>query len=86
MKPRYGLLLAALLVAGCHAFPANWHLRSRAFSYQVQKKVTAENGAVVSAHPLASQVGINILRQGGNVVDAAIATQLALSGSVSGSR
>lgn len=49
------------------------------FRYQLQKKVTATKGAVVSAHPLASQAGVLMLKQGGNAVDAAIATQLALA-------
>lgn len=49
------------------------------YSYQVQKKVTSSHGAVVSAHPLASQVGVKVLREGGNAIDAAIATQLALA-------
>jgi gamma-glutamyltranspeptidase/glutathione hydrolase len=44
-----------------------------------QKTVTAENGAVVSAHRLASKVGVEILKQGGNAIDAVIATQLALA-------
>ena len=49
------------------------------FSYQIQKQVTAQRGAVVSAHPLASQAGVWVLKQGGNAFDAAIATQLALA-------
>lgn len=49
------------------------------FNYTVQKNITCSKGAVVSAHPLASMVGVDILKQGGNAVDAAIATQLALA-------
>lgn len=49
------------------------------YQYSSQKKVMVRNGAVVSAHPLASKVGIEILKMGGNAVDAAIATQLALA-------
>lgn len=49
------------------------------YRYTVEKKITVAHGAVVSAHPLASQAGVAILQQGGNAVDAAIATQLALA-------
>ena len=38
-----------------------------------------KNGAVVSAHRLASVAGVMMLEQGGNAVDAVIATQLALA-------
>jgi gamma-glutamyltranspeptidase / glutathione hydrolase len=49
-----------------------WH-------YSITKNLVAQKGAVVSAHPLASAVGVAILKKGGNAFDAAIATQLALA-------
>ena len=49
------------------------------YKYSIQKSFSGKNGAVVSAHPLASQAGISVLKKGGNAIDAAIATQLALA-------
>ncbi len=47
--------------------------------YDIQKKVIADKAVVSTAHPLASQVGLDIINQGGNAIDAAIAVQFALA-------
>jgi len=41
--------------------------------------VAAEDGMVVTAHRLATQVGVDVLRRGGNAVDAAVAVGYALA-------
>jgi gamma-glutamyltranspeptidase/glutathione hydrolase len=49
------------------------------YNYSINKNKIITKAAVVSAHPLASQVGVAIMKQGGNAYDAAIATQLVLA-------
>src|ERR1043166_8573494 len=40
--------------------------------------IMGRNGAVGANHPMAAQVGVDILRAGGNAVDASVAVALAL--------
>lgn len=49
------------------------------FHYTIDKSNIYTNAAVACAHPLASAIGAEIMKQGGNAFDAAIAMQLALA-------
>ena len=61
----------------CFSFVAQ--AQQHPYKYKITKQVHAQHAAVVSAHALATDAGIQILKQGGNAFDAAIATQLALA-------
>ena len=49
------------------------------FPYTITKSATSRDGMVSTAHPIATQVGVDILKQGGNAADAVIAVEFALA-------
>jgi len=71
-------ILAALALSACDtgpaiSFPDGWPYAAD------DAPVVADHGMVVSTDEYASQAGVRILQAGGNAIDAAIATSLALA-------
>lgn len=69
MIKRLTLLSLVIIVVSCTTRKAEDH----------PSGLLADSAMVVCAHPIASQVGVDIMRKGGNAIDAIIATQFALA-------
>ena len=81
LRPSRALLIAAVIGTAAPltaqeytaGIPLDWPLLGRS------RVTEAARALVVSGHPLASEVGRDILRRGGNAIDAAVAVEFALA-------
>ncbi|KAB2336349.1 gamma-glutamyltransferase [Cytobacillus depressus] len=77
-KASLSVFFSVLLIVG--ALPFNVQAKEKKIDYgQYSQVAVGTDGMVATAHPLASEIGADILEQGGNAIDAAVAIQFALN-------
>lgn len=74
MKKTFLPILLALFLTPVYSFA-----QLIPFPYTLEKESLGDTAMVVTAHPLATKVGVDILKKGGNAIDAAVAVQFALA-------
>nr|WP_320136304.1 gamma-glutamyltransferase [uncultured Amphritea sp.] len=78
--PYLSIIFATLAFVSSLTYAVNEDLAPESATGTLQQKViTAQQQMVVTAHPLATQAGYNVLQQGGSAVDAAVAVQAMLT-------
>ena len=66
------------LILGILAMTANGYDRITGEAFASRSEVIGQNGMVATSHPLATQIGLDVLKKGGTAIDAAIAANIAL--------
>ena len=73
------ILFPAVIGLASGLLPAAAGERNTPASFRTGRSVVmATHGMVATSHPLAAQIGLDILKKGGNAIDAAIAVNAAL--------
>ncbi|MBS4192136.1 gamma-glutamyltransferase [Bacillus sp. FJAT-49705] len=77
-KASLAILFSVLLIVG--TFPFSTQAKGKKLDYdQYSQVAVGKDGMVATAHPLASEIGADVLKKGGNAIDAAVAIQFALN-------
>lgn len=71
MRHTLQLFLVSLLFTTCRQTPA--------VDYVSEKSATFSEAAIAGPHPLATEVGLEVLKNGGNAIDAAVAMQFTMA-------